>query len=115
MEQLLQDYRALTEQALRHDYMRWNDPSAIYMDEYLPKTQYAITIKYNFLKEHWDSDYIYPLGDVNLDGKCDITDVNMIVNHILGKADYDHADVNGDGVIDVTDVNAAINHILGKD
>ena len=40
---------------------------------------------------------------------------STIVNHILGKADYDHADVNGDGVIDITDVNAAINHILGKD
>ena len=115
LEQLLQDYRALTEQALLHDYMRWNDASAINMDAYMPTVVYALTNKYNFLKEHWDADYVYPLGDVNLDGLCDVTDVNIIINHVLGKNNQsDHLDVNGDGFIDITDINVCINSILGK-
>ncbi len=58
-------------------------------------------------------------GDVNLDGKVDVTDVNIVVNIILGKdqaANYDgRADVNGSGVVDVSDVNIIVNIILGKE
>lgn len=56
-------------------------------------------------------------GDVNGDGEVDVTDINCIVNVILGtatKETYPKADVNGDGDIDVTDVNALINIILGQ-
>ena len=55
-------------------------------------------------------------GDVNGDGITDITDVNTIINIILGgdsASNYGgRADVNGDGVVDITDVNATINIIL---
>ena len=58
------------------------------------------------------------LGDVNLDGKVDVTDVNIVVNIILGKdnaANYDgRADVNNSGAVDVSDVNAVVNILLGK-
>ena len=55
------------------------------------------------------------LGDINLDGAVDVTDVNAVINMILGKETLDSiADVNGDGAVDVTDVNAIINIILGK-
>ena len=58
------------------------------------------------------------LGDVNLDDKVDVTDVNIVVNIILGKdqaANYDgRADVNNTGVVDVSDVNIVVNIILGK-
>lgn len=55
------------------------------------------------------------LGDVNGDGEVDVTDVNFIINIVLGKnQSVDTADVNGDGKIDVTDVNNVINIILGK-
>ena len=54
-------------------------------------------------------------GDVNGDGEVDVTDVNFIINIVLGKnQSVDTADVNGDGKIDVTDVNNVINIILGK-
>ncbi len=54
-------------------------------------------------------------GDVNGDGKADVTDVNQIINIMLGKAENNAAaDVNGDGKIDVTDVNQVINIMLGK-
>lgn len=58
-------------------------------------------------------------GDVNLDGTVDVTDVNIVVNIILGKdqaAYYDgRADVSGDDAVDVTDVNQVVNIILGKE
>ena len=57
-------------------------------------------------------------GDVNADGKVDVTDVNIAVNIILGKetnADYiARADMDGNGNVDVTDVNQIVNIILGK-
>ena len=58
------------------------------------------------------------MGDVNGDGKVDVTDVNIIINIMLGKADASaypgNADVNGDTKVDVTDVNIIINIMLGK-
>ena len=57
-------------------------------------------------------------GDLNDDGKVDVTDVNIIINIMLGKvsaSDYPgNADINGDGKVDVSDVNAVINIMLGK-
>ncbi len=58
------------------------------------------------------------VGDVNLSGKVDVTDVNIVVNIILGKDSADNydgrADVNGDDAVDVTDVNEVVNILLGK-
>lgn len=55
------------------------------------------------------------LGDVNGDGQVDISDVNAVINMMLGKVDkVDAADINGDGNIDISDVNSVINIMLGK-
>lgn len=54
-------------------------------------------------------------GDINGDGAVDVTDVNIIINVILGKTNDDGCcDINNDGAVDVTDVNMLINIILGK-
>ncbi len=54
-------------------------------------------------------------GDLNGDGVIDVTDVNIIINVILGKAADDGCcDLNNDDAVDVTDVNMLINIILGK-
>lgn len=54
-------------------------------------------------------------GDVNGDAAVDVTDVNEVINMILGKAVMDTvADLDGNGTVDVTDVNHIINIILGK-
>ena len=57
-------------------------------------------------------------GDVNGDGIVDVSDVNIIVNIMLGKVqatDYPgSADCNGDGETDVSDVNIVVNIMLGK-
>lgn len=55
------------------------------------------------------------LGDVDGDGQVDVTDVNILINMMLGKAiSSPVADVTGDGMVDVSDVNAVINIMLGK-
>ena len=58
------------------------------------------------------------LGDVDCDGKVDVTDVNIVINIMLGKANADQypgsADCNNDDKVDVTDVNIIINIMLGK-
>ena len=54
-------------------------------------------------------------GDVNGDGKVNVSDVTMLVNLILGTVSMNQeaADVNGDGKVNVSDVTALINTILG--
>ena len=57
-------------------------------------------------------------GDINGDNKVDVTDVNLVVNIILGKEskdNYPNADTDRNGTVDVTDVNAVVNIILGKE
>ena len=54
-------------------------------------------------------------GDVNRDGKVNVSDVTALINMILGviTKDEESADVNGDGKINVSDVTALVNIILG--
>lgn len=53
-------------------------------------------------------------GDVNGDGIVDVSDINALINILLGSADSTPAaDVTGDGVVDVSDVNIVINIMLG--
>ena len=53
-------------------------------------------------------------GDINLDGKVDVTDVTTLVNMILNgeTANLELADINADGKVDVSDVTALVNIIL---
>ena len=56
-------------------------------------------------------------GDANGDGRVTVTDIGMVVNHILqlATAGYSEegADANGDGKVTVTDIGAIVNIILG--
>ena len=53
-------------------------------------------------------------GDVNADGKVDVSDVTALVAHILGISTVDpfRADVNADDSVDVSDVTALVSLIL---
>ncbi|MBR6180056.1 MAG: dockerin type I repeat-containing protein [Prevotella sp.] len=57
-------------------------------------------------------------GDVNGDGTITITDVAMMVNHILNSTEMDfiaaNADLNGDGDINITDVIIVVDIILNN-
>jgi hypothetical protein len=54
-------------------------------------------------------------GDIDGNGKVNVSDVTTLVNMILGVVEMNEqkADVNGDGKVNVSDVTALINIILG--
>ena len=55
------------------------------------------------------------LGDVNGDGKINISDVTSVISGIT-KGEYSaDADINSDGVVDIKDVETLLNAILGKE
>ena len=58
------------------------------------------------------------LGDVNGDKSINVTDVTLLVNHILGNQDENfiiaNADVNSDESVTVTDVTSLVNLILNN-
>ncbi len=60
----------------------------------------------------------YIRGDINGDRKVDVSDVNAVINIMLGKtqaSDFPgEANVDGQGNVDVSDVNRIINIMLGK-
>lgn len=68
--------------------------------------------------EGWEPPADLLTGDINGDGKVDISDVNIIVAIMLGKdsaSNYPgNANVNGQGDIDVSDMDIVINIVLGK-
>ena len=57
-----------------------------------------------------------PLGDVNVNGIVDVSDVTALIDMILNGAEYEpwSADVNDDGVLNVSDVTALIQQILNS-
>ena len=88
-----------------------------------------IRVGYNaiaiYIQQNWGGAYLdYDLtmeigdgvtGDLNGDGHVDISDVNAVINMMLGKTTQTAAgDVTGDGHVDISDVNAVINIMLGK-
>ena len=59
------------------------------------------------------------MGDVNGDDAINVTDVGMVIDHILDNTPENFieaaADVNGDGEVNVTDVGLVIDIILSDD
>lgn len=56
-------------------------------------------------------------GDVNGDGRRNVSDIMLIVNYILGQTNEDFntvlADLNNDGNVNVSDIMILVNIILG--
>jgi len=120
MEQVAIDYGNLIAQAGEADYRRWGDGSSLALKaSLLNYVRKCLDNKRKFLASQWDVDYEYPLDDVTLDGIVDISDINVIINIMLGKAveifPEAQPDVTGDGRVDISDVNAVTNAMLGKD
>lgn len=59
----------------------------------------------------------YTLGDVNEDGKINISDVTVVLNHVvenivLAGNKYMAADVTKDGVVNIRDVTRLLNYVV---
>ena len=63
----------------------------------------------------FDPDKVIP-GDVNDDGEVNISDINAIIDMIMGGHGVSvmRADVNGDGEVNIADVNMVLNIILSS-
>ena len=77
---------------------------------------YRVTAPWRDFLRIQDFEHDFLKGDVNADGKVDVTDVNILINIIL---EYDQAEnygirayVTDDNKVDVSDVNEVINIIL---
>lgn len=92
-----------------------------YAKLYIPKTGDPIyELDKNNVLMKYETSGIEPtlMGDVDGNGQINVTDVVMIIDHILGKkpANFNAgaADLNNDNDINVTDVVMVIDHILGR-
>ena len=56
----------------------------------------------------------YILGDINADGRVNITDVMVLLDKIQSGEAPEFADINSDGKVDAADMTVIINTILGK-
>lgn len=56
----------------------------------------------------------YALGDVNSDGRVNITDVMVLLEKAQNGEFSEIADINADGKVNVADMQIIINYILGK-
>lgn len=57
----------------------------------------------------------FAVGDVNGDGSVDVTDINAVLQFVMGDGVEEYrsrADVNGDGTIDVADINSILSILL---
>lgn len=119
MEQVAIDYGNLIAAAGEADYRRWGDGSSLDVKRILLSyVNKCLENKRVFLASQWNQDYVYPRGDVNLDGYVDVSDVNLLINIILGKPvnlwPEAKTDLDDSGTVDISDVNLAINALLGK-
>lgn len=75
-------------------------------------------------ESHWTASALVellqdkPQGDVNGDGKVDGSDLNILINVVLGKDNADgydgRANIDGTGAVDGSDINTLINILLNK-
>ena len=98
---------------LNGEYQRWPQYNENRISSRLTSYINQFQQHQTFLSTQWDLH-----GDINNDGEVDVSDVNQLINVILGKIDasefYNNPDLTGDSLVDVSDVNALINILLGK-
>ena len=63
--------------------------------------------------------FVYIIGDANLDEVIDVLDLVVIINHILGSSllsdiGFYASDINEDGIINIQDIILLINIILNN-
>ena len=94
-------------------------PSGDYSDYARLTSKYAGHLKVAIRKRVLYQDTGYQLGDANMDGIINYTDVELIINYFNGTATFDNdlqkklSDVNLDGTLDGRDVTQLRKSLLG--
>lgn len=76
---------------------------------------YHVVVDLNAMTVVFSKENEQIVGDVNCDGRVNVSDVSTLINMILGMEtmNQESADVNADGRVNVSDVATLINIILG--
>lgn len=106
------EWRNLIQGAEQADKVRWRTYASAHGENKPAEYLDWITHKVRWLNEQWGEKLP---GDVNHDGKVNVSDVTALVNMILRviPVNFETSDVNGDGRTNVSDVTALIRIILG--
>ena len=107
------EWRSLIDKAEKYDLKRWRIYASGHSENAPQEYMDMIARKVAWLDEQWHT-FVLP-GDVNSDGRVNVSDVSELINMILGISETNEidADLNGDGRVNVSDVSALINIILG--
>jgi len=81
------------------------------------RVYYFVARAYNTYGESEDSNevswcYNCFAEDVNQDGEVNVSDMQLVVNTILGLSSSNRADVNGDSIVTSSDVQTVVNRII---
>lgn len=95
------------------DKVRWRGYGSAHPENAPTDFLNTLSRKVAWLDEQWHN-FVLP-GDVNADGRVNVSDVTALVNMILRiePTNFDTADVNGDRRVNTSDLTALINIILG--
>ena len=106
------EWRNLIQGAEQADKVRWRTYASAHTDEAPGEFLNMMARKVRWLNEQWSAT---PKGDVNGDGRVNVSDVSALINMILDISEMNEiaADVNGSGKVNVSDISALINIILG--
>ena len=106
------EWRNLIQGAEQADKVRWRTYASAHGENKPAEFLDWITHKVQWLNEQWGKKLP---GDLNGDGRVNVSDVSELINMILGISETNEidADLNGDGRVNVSDVSALINIILG--
>ncbi len=106
------EWRALIEEAETHDLKRWRTYASSHTENAPQNFLNMVARKVAWLNAQWGEKLP---GDVNGDGRVNVSDVSELINMILGTTEMNEiaADVNGSGKVNVSDISALINIILG--
>lgn len=91
--------------------MKWNGPSGQQAEEIEHRVPASIQIA--------KAEKIELTGDVNRDGKVNLTDAKLVIRYFngkkkLGKQQKENADVNGDGKVNLTDAKLIMKYYNGE-
>ena len=114
------DYRLIT--GITDKYYTVKDLTAAGMFYYKVKTVYADGTQSRWSNAQrvilFENGHTFGLGDVNHDGKVDITDVTDLIDYLLNNEKSSIcticADVDGDGFVNIADVTALIDLMLNN-